>query len=292
MKVEAVNLEGLKALHEAGKLYGAFLTSSDDYHNAPGISSSMISKAIQSLESYKYARENPEPPSQAMEFGSVLHVLVNEPELFTARYAVTDIERRGTKAWDAFVEANPGKTIIKLPDFEKAKAMADKARQHPRASLLDGMKEISFFWKDAQTGLLCKCRPDNLTQKGVIVDYKSCEEAFPERVWSRHLFNYGYHIQAPFYLDGVNQALIQSGQSDRFPKLEAFVHYAQEKSPPFLVKPWLVGDATLELGRRVIRTTLDQILQAEKTNFWPGYPEKIAPIEAPEWAWEQEVANG
>lgn len=293
MKVEKADLAKLKKLHEEGKLFGVFETSAEDYHNAPGLSSTSLKRVLISPATYQYFQKNPEPISEAIEHGRILHTLILEPEKFDSIYAVApeELERRGTNAWKDFVSKNPGKHHIKANEFSNAKQMAEVARNHSRATLLAGLKELSFFWKDPKTGILCKCRPDVLTQKGVIVDYKSTERAYPETEWARSMARYQYHMQSAFYMDGVVHALEQSGIDLGIEPLKAFVFYAQEKSAPFLVKPWLLGQPSMELGRRQYQQAIDKIVECEASGVWPGYPEKIDSIDCPEWCWKEELED-
>lgn len=293
-KIEKAGLEKLKKLHETGTLVGVFETTIEDYHNAPGISSTMLKWADNSPATYRHFVLNPEPPSEAMTFGNILHTLVLEPEKFHDRYFVAPegMDRRGTNAWKELVSQHKGKTVIKFTEFTRAKEMADQARLHPRAALLDGLKELSFFWKDPKTGLLCKCRPDNLTSKGVIVDYKTAEQVYPARVWSRQLASYFYHVQAAFQLDGVVQAMQQIGhQFAEGMKPAKVVHYAQEKEGANLVKPWLVSESTIQLGRRSYLKILSTIKKCEEAQTWPGYPAKIEEVSAPDYLYEGELSD-
>lgn len=293
-KIERASLEKLKKLHETGALVGVFETTIEDYHNAPGVSSTMLKWVDQSPATYRHYILNPEPPSEAMEFGNILHTMVLEPDKFYERYAVAPegMDRRGTNAWKELVSVNHGKTVIKFVEFERAKKMAEVARLHGRSQLLDGLKELSFFWKDPTTGILCKCRPDNLTSKGVIVDYKTAETVFPKREWSRQLGNYGYHIQAAFQLDGVLHAMEQVNHTfAEGMKPGKVVHYAQEKDGANLVKPWLVAEGTIHLGRRKYKELLGIIKSCEESGTWPGYPEKIEEVSAPDYLFEGELTN-
>lgn len=296
MKVVKADLAKLKELHEAGKLCGVFETTSDDYHNAPGVSSTSLDRVLISPATFKHFQENPEPVSEAKDEGRILHTLILEPEKFDTEYAVAppELTRRDarSKEWIRVCEENKGKTVLKHSEVLEAKQMAEVARAHSRAALLNGLKELSFFWKDPTTGILCKCRPDNLTAKGVIVDYKSTQKAFPKEVWAKSMAVYGYHTQGAFYLDGVIHALEQSGTVlEGYPSPIAFVYYAQEKSAPYLVKPWLLGEASIELGRRQYQAALAKVVECEKTGVWPGYPEQLDKVECPEWAWKRELED-
>lgn len=293
LKVDALTLAEAIERHKAGTLVGVFRMTNEDYHNAPGISKSNLDQVEVSPATYRYSILNPEPPTSPMEFGSALHTAILEPEEFDNRYAVTDLDRRGTKAWDAFELANPGKIILKKDGDKGAqvvKEMATVAISHSRSQLLAGFKELAFFWKHPETGILCKVKPDNLTTKGVITDYKSCAwPVYPQRIASSVFFKMRYHVGGAFYLDGVVHALDQSGKRDLLPVMpNHFVLYAQEKTAPYLVKPWDLGESSIALGRRTYEANLRKIKECDDKKAWPGYPEKIEPIEMPDYAWNGE----
>lgn len=291
--VQSATLAELIALHEKGELVGVFEISNDDYHNAPGISKSGLDDVELSPAIFRYNRENPPAATDEMELGSALHTAILEPSEFNKRYAVAPLEvnRRGTKLWEAFEQTHAGKTIIKHETGEKIKAMAVSVWGHSRAKhLISGHKELSFFWKDPDTGLVCKCRVDFLPGKGVAGDYKSTRNAMPKRKWARDVFEYRYHVQGAWYLDGIWHALSQSGV--RLPLVptapDTFVLCAQEKDAPYLIKAWIIGQASIALGRRAYKDNLKTILECERTGVWPGYSEPLETVECPEYAWTNE----
>ena len=293
MDIEKLTLEQALERHKEGTLVGVFLMSNDDYHRSPGISKSTLDKVHVSPATYRHTILNPEPPTSAMEFGSALHTGILEPGEFDKRYAIAgpELDRRGTKAWQAFEAENPGKVLLKDEEGSKIEQMIKVARKHSRATLLDGMKEIAFFCKHPETGLVLKCKVDVLTAKGVITDYKaSAMSVYPERRWASVCYRLRYHVGAAFYLDVVLHALDQSGKNGMFPKIpSAFVLFAQEKDAPFLVKPWAVGEQSILLGRREYEADLKLIKECDEKQAWPGYPEKIEVVELPEYAWKDEL---
>lgn len=292
-KARTATLAELIQLHEKGELVGVFDIPAEVYHAAPGISKSALDDVEESPATFFYKRAHPDEPTDEMEFGNALHTAILEPEHFKARYAVAgpELNRRGTKAWDAFEADNPGKIILKYEAGQKLDAMVAAAHGHSRAGLLTGLKELSFFWKDPETGLLCKCRPDNITDKAAVVDYKSAMAVYPARAWAAAVFRQRYHVQSAFYLDGVANAVAQSGVTLPVPLPDAFVFFAQQKHEPFLVKPWKLGQGSQLLGQRECRKNLATILECEKTQRWPGYPEHIEDVECPEYAWAEELGT-
>lgn len=299
MRIRTATLEELIALHEKGELVGAFNIPGAVYHAAPGLSKSGLDDVSECPALYKFRRQNPEEPSDEMELGSALHTAILEPDKFAAQYAIAgeELDRRGTKAWVAFEEAHPGQIILKFKAGKQIEAMVAAAHSHSRAGMLKGLVEISFFWKDPATGIQCKCRPDILTEKGVITDYKSAVNPWPSRVWSSVILKQRYHVQAAFYLDGVAHAVAQAKVlfpneeiiPSEFPLPDAFAFYAQGKTEPYLVKPWLLGNASILLGRRAYEADLARVSECEKNGTWPGYPEALEEVNCPEYAWAEEI---
>ncbi len=86
-----------------------------------------------------------------------------------------------------------------------SKALLDCA---PAKKLLSaaGKAEQSYFWTDKETGLGCKCRPDYMFDDGsTIVDLKTTTDA-SLKGFSRSVCNFRYHVQAGFYLHGIEQS--------------------------------------------------------------------------------------
>jgi hypothetical protein len=285
-------LADLISLHEKGQLVGVFITSIEDYHASPGISKSGLDDVAICPAVFKYNRANPIEPTDDMEFGNAAHTAILEPKEFQVRYVIcpSEVNRKGTRAWDEIAQAYPGAILLKWDAGERLKGMAQAAHSHSRSSLLKGHTELSFYWKDPETGLQCKCRVDNLPGKGVAVDYKSARDAGNKRKWARSVHEYRYHVQAPFYLDGIWYAMTQSGvELELVPTPpDCFVFFAQEKDEPYLCKPWAIGDSSIALGRRIYQQNLKTIAECERTGVWPGYPENVEMVECPEYAWNQE----
>lgn len=68
-------------------IYTADQLPNEEYHALDAISKSDLDKINRSPAHYKYAKENPTPPTPAMERGTAVHMAVLEPELFARSYA-------------------------------------------------------------------------------------------------------------------------------------------------------------------------------------------------------------
>lgn len=195
--------------------------------------------------------------------------------------------------WADLVEmnraTNDGKTIISAEDFDQISAMRDAVMAHKSAGALlapdRGMAELSAYWRDPETGALCRCRPDFLRKDGLVVDLKTAIDASPDG-FSSAMNAIRYDVQAAFYLDGLREAIAQ-GRED-LPAPKAFVFVAVEKTAPYAVATYLVPAETIEIGRREYRADLNRYAECAASNTWPGYGDAIQPLGLPEWRLRRE----
>ena len=250
-----------------------------EYHASPGVSKSGLDKVDESPADYyaRYIQGIDDPPTAAMILGTRVHLAILEPEQFAESYVVGPNHRRGTKAWDAFETANPGREIIKQEEYDQVRHMRDAVLSHPTASKLlnTGRREHSVFWIDAETNVLCRCRPDNWRHDGIVVDLKTAASA-KEWDFQKDIANRRYHVQSAFYLDGV--------QAVGGPCSGEFVFIVCEKKHPFKVAIYLASPDMVAAGRHQYRENIQLYSECLRANAWPGYPEEVQTINLPRWA--------
>lgn len=260
--------------------------SNEDYHSSDGISKSGLDLIAQSPLHYwsKYLDPKREPrvPTPAMVLGTSIHTAVLEPERFANEYLVAPAVDKRTKdgkaTWEAFVadcEANE-KTPISASDLNVCNSIASVVRSHQTAIELlgSGTAEVSMFWEDEATGVLCKCRPDWLTDSNIVVDLKSTVDASPEG-FMKSAFNYRYWVQAAWYLDGIERA---TGK-----RPEAFVFVAFEKEAPYACGFYYATEEMIDAGRQEYRRLLDNYADCLATKNWRGYSPELQPLAMPAW---------
>lgn len=242
-----------------------------EYNSHEGVRRSDLWKIHESPEKYLWAIEHPEPPTPALIFGAMTHKMLLEPLTFNAEYAIApNVDKRtnaGKDAWRAFTEQNGGKVVISQDDFDQADEMVNVVMSHPIASkLLKGRTEMPLFWTDEDTGELCKCRLDMLTEldgKPVVVDYKTATSAETNRFNSR-LFDLGYHLQAYMYTEAVRKCY----ELDERPR---FLFIVQEKKPPYSVNVIEATEDVLTVGMDVFRELIGILHQCKETGYFYGY---------------------
>lgn len=242
-----------------------------EYRKMDGISRSELWRLRESPEKFKWYQEHPEPPTPALTFGAAVHKILLEPDTFRDEFAVAPkCDRRtkdGREAYNAFLGASVGKSIITLADYEKAQDMANKALKAPSVKkLLAGEHEKPFFWVDDLTVEKCKCRVDcitNIDGQPTIIDYKTAKSAATHS-FNRSIYNYGYHVQAAMYSDGVMAAMELTERPD-------FKFIVQEKYPPYAVNIVTVPPEVMLAGLDKFRELIGIYHQCRETGYWYGY---------------------
>ena len=271
----------LDVLHEK-MCAGAFVPgvydaySNAEYHAADGISKSDLDLIHKSPAHYKAARHEDTP---ALRFGTAFHCAVLENDRFNKTYTIIEGDRRTKAVKDSIKDAEAvGKIILTHDDFNALMGMAQAVFTNPIcAALLRGsLKEHSVF--SELDGVRVKCRPDGWsTEKGVLFDLKSTEDASPEG-FARTVAKYRYHVQDAFYRHVVASAT--GGDADDL----SFIFVAVEKKPPFAVALYQLDELAALQGWVDAREDLRRYKAAKDTGKWGGYSPRIETLSLPRWA--------
>lgn len=189
----------------------------------------------------------------------------------------------GTFFDEVYDDLTQGKRVLKIEDMRVCKIIAARVRKHPTLGHLfkDGLAERSMFWKDPDTGVLCRARPDWLVSD-TIVDVKSTKDASPSG-FQRSIMKYRYHVQAAFYMDGLEQL---TGI-----RPDAFVFAAWEKISPYASGVYYAQQDLVEAGRKEYKRLLVDYARCLESDTWPGYSQEALPIGLPEWYKSDETGS-
>jgi hypothetical protein len=277
---------------------GVYDIPEDVYHADPVPGGSLSSTGARLLiepagpAKFDWARRHNKLPTEAMEFGTAAH-----HQILGTGAEVVPIEAENyqtKKAQQARDEARERGAVPMLPhQLDALGAMAKVLREHPLASALLtgwGRPEQSAFWRDKETGVICRSRydvfPTGKTVLGrvLVPDYKTAKDAGPE-AFAKAVNERGYHQQAPFYLDGLRALGLADEDA-------AFAFVVQEKTPPYLVAVYQLDAAALMIGAYRNRKALRTYAECTASGRWPGYSEDIETVSLPAWvekrAWEDE----
>lgn len=227
---------------------------------------------------FDYARKHPPEPKKQFDFGHAAHKMVlgrgQGIEIIAAKNWQTKAAR---EARDAAHEA--GRVPALKDDFDKAQAMADAVFKHPFAGKLfeNGVPERTLIWRDAETGVMCRTRPDFMPQASIIyADYKTISTADPDRC-RRNCFEYGYPVQAAMRIEALKALKICEQPS--------YVFVFQEKDPPYLITVMQPDADDLAWGHMMARKAIHEYYRCTRSGDWSeGYADDVVHGALPGWA--------
>jgi len=159
-----------------------------------------------------------------------------------------------------------GKSVLTAADVENIKGMAESLARLPlvRAGILNGQIERSIFWKDEETGVWLKARPDAIpTGSGDFCDLKSCQSvAWPDLM--RQITEHRYHQQAACVRTAAVEVL--GIPKERFTFTLVFV----EKENPWCGRTVQLKPDDLDMGEKQNRKAINIFASCLKTGDWPG----------------------
>lgn len=247
------------------------------------VSKSALDQVRRSPAHYRAWLDGQSESTPALEFGTAFHCALLEPQRFAAEYAVQPdfgdcrkTENKNAKA--AWMGAYAGRRLLSDDDSETIAAMVRSVRSHKLAGkmIADGIPELTLSWRDQETGLPCKCRPDYYVKaRRMAVDAKSAEDASPDG-FKKAVAKYAYHLQDALYRDGFSSV----GE-----RVEHFVFVAVEKKAPFAVGIYTLGADAVAQGYSAARSGIERLAECVRADRWPAYDESILTIEdLPPWA--------
>ena len=274
--------------------------SSNDYHAAGGVSSSMLRNMDPPARLPAYLAA-PREVTPEMMLGTLAHHMLLEPDKPLPKIAVQpetypappDCSAVKTKKaspgdplpwhngatyckrWHA--EAREAGLLVLTSDaMESLRGMVSSVSNHPwaRQILVNCDTEVSIFldYEWNSKSVLRKARLDVVPSISVLLDIKTVEDA------SKDAFAWkladGYALQAAYYLDMWNEA-IPHNQRDTF----CFV--VVERKPPYLVACYFMDSDDLNAGRTAYKRNLQTYMECSETKVWPGFSSKCEPITMP-----------
>lgn len=265
-----------------------------EYHAHPALSSSVVADMAlmppaqaqakwlrRRLADEKRAADPAPANATALEFGTVAHTAILEPDAIEREYMVAERPNLRTNAGkEQWAESHAmaralGKVLVSQEDYDTARAMRDALHRLPAASLLrSGHAEVSLFAHDPDLGVDLRSREDWMpTEPGIQLDVKTARSVSPED-FGRDAIRLGYHVKAAHYRR-VRQLL-----SDEPP---TFVWLAIEKEPPYLAADYWVEPgmwpAFESEWRRAVATWKD----CTESGAWPLRAEGEDYIHLPAW---------
>ncbi len=280
---------------------GFYNLSEKVYRAAPGANWSTIKEMQKSAKSYKHVLDHGTEDTEDKKKGRLYHTLLLEPHLLDERWTpkpdtypakgkkkddpptdkawnmnahfcrdwVTDMETKGLEV------VSKGDIVFGKRMVAELHALADARK------ILEGAHgyEVSCFWFDDETGLLCKCKLDIL-KNGQIGDFKKTQKGHGLKdhwlQWCSHIRGWRYHGQAAFYRDGVNA--VYKHNRWKLPERPSFTWLIVEDSPPFDTAIYTIIDCQdaasyryFKWGRELYRWLLSDVKMWTEKGVYPSY---------------------
>jgi hypothetical protein len=244
----------------------------DTYHADVAISKSGLDRINKSVSHYVNGRKWPQD-TKAMRKGRALHTLVIDGkdaylEDFAVAPKLEDMHpsSKNYRYWKEDVVAS-GRDIVSRKEHTNIERASTSVWSHPLMEALrsSGMwgSEVSAFWHDEEHDVPCRVRPDMISSSGIVVDIKSTRDSSPA-AFARSCEQFRYHVQAPWYVNGWNEARRHAWQlgdpeappmasgfmltTDGPPKATGFMLVAVELEPPYACNCYVIEPEDIELG--------------------------------------------
>lgn len=260
------------------------------YFRLKSIDQSQLKQFLKNPADWAYHRLNDDhKPTDAMKFGTAFHAyLLGTSDVVSLPEGESFRSKDNQKWRDEQLEA--GNIIVSYNDMQLLKHMKEGIEQ---TSLMpeypdymeiieQGTKEQCIEWKDRQTGLMLKAKPDLIpVGTDYLVDLKTAQKADAES-FAKEVINYGYHIQTVFYRAAV--AACKPDAFDRGSKAPSTMQFwVFEKSDACDWQPFSISDDNpiTNLAATSIRQALLGIALMVKKAKEEGYAENTPdPVDA------------
>lgn len=260
------------------------------YFRLKSIDQSQLKQFLKNPADWAYHRLNDDhKPTDAMKFGTAFHAYLLGTSDVVSLPEGESFRSKDNQKWRAD-QLEAGNIIVSYNDMQLLKRMKEGIEQ---TSLMpeypdymeiieQGTKEQCIEWKDRQTGLMLKAKPD-LIPAGTdyLVDLKTAQKANAES-FAKEVINYGYHIQTVFYRAAV--AACKPDAFDRGSKAPSTMQFwVFEKSDACDWQPFSISDDNpiTNLAATSIRQALLGIALMVKKAKEEGYAENTPdPVDA------------
>lgn len=216
--------------------------------------------------------------SDAFDFGKAVHALLFDDQDEIAKLVTSpfdDFRKKEAREWRD-EQWSEGRIIITDAVMDSIRGIhAALAREPGVAALLTaGEPEKSMIWRDAETGVWLKSRPDRFPSDRVFADLKTAKSSDP-RLLNTEIVSRGYHMQLGLAAMGL-KALTGEDATDCW---LVFV----EKTAPHAVTTVRLGDELVDYGMRQCRRSIRKFADCLRDGDWPTYCEGPVTLHGPDW---------
>lgn len=226
---------------EAGVYYNM---PSEIYHADPALSSSGLKSLLENPREYwDNSPLNPdrEPmDTVTLKNSRAFHTMLLEPEKFNSEFTIKpNCKTSGVKG------------MVGAGDYQDMLNAARAVKASPLSGLCTGGKpEVSIFWRDAETQIMCRVRFDYL-RPNIGFDYKTTTNVYSKEKLGYAVADYGYDISAAMYMDGLKSTNLYNPETHL-----GFVLLFQTKKRPYTPRALRIEERIMQAGYNEFRRGL------------------------------------
>ncbi|KAK0039499.1 PD-(D/E)XK nuclease-like domain-containing protein [Biomphalaria pfeifferi] len=255
----------------------------DAYHgDRSAVSSTQLKRMLISPAHFLSQLSDPEESTEAMQYGTVLHARLLEPDTFNERfYGMPSLDKRTKEGKAEFERHNAlarGRVVFPVNWMRGIERIVDNAMLHRqvRSILSAGEAELAFAWIDRETGIKLKIKVDWMSNPTLLADVKSALDVTRDG-FSKACARLGYALSAHMYCDGVFQC---TGEDP------SWWFIACEKDAPNTVAAYHASEGFMRRGQEMYRRALRRLAECRERGAFPmlqgaGEGEEI---DLPRWA--------
>lgn len=223
---------------------------------------------------------NPQKATVDMEFGSLAHTRLLQPEKLNTLLMVD--ANRGTKGFTDKIKKHPEWTPVTEIEWWQLNAWNNGywENEYHDEFQKDPKIEHCVVWTDPDTGLKCKCKIDLFTDD-FLLDLKTTKDDSEHAYWLSFA-KYRTHCQFAMYKDALYEL---DGKERRC------VVGRLEKTKPYDTMFSLLRSEVVWAGRRRYKKLLRDLATCLEKDEWPGKGRNTIHLDQfPEWQIDRDMA--
>lgn len=252
----------------------------DEYHaDKAALSCSMLKPLLLSGAHFQLALTEDHCPTDAMELGTLVHLLALQPGRFNDEYVVypgiSDLRDKDYKEY----KAKHTRNVIDYRELKLATTIVEQLRNRTYKGRAIGqfidesITEATIYVTEPNTGLRLRIRMD-IYHPDITFDIKTTRHPKVNE-FNRDAISMHYDMQAFMYR--FCRALYEGDE-----KGKPFVFLATETNAPFAVHVVTAGSSFIENGYKKMKHCLVLYKACNQTSYWPNTSED-ATIEIEPW---------
>lgn len=254
-----------------------------DICDGPSISSSGLRKIIHKSEAHYWCdsplnphRIGTDDDKEAFVLGRAVHHLILGEPYFTKLFVEQPDEYDSGKGWKAWhngadkckrwkaEQGRQGLTILTHQQIDNIRGMALALGQNPlvRAGILNGKIERSMFWKNKESGIWLKARPDAIPNDSLdFADLKiTTSTRFEDLVAT--IGKFSYYQQGALIGEACRRVMGK--------EMASFSLVFVEHKPPYTTRVVQIDPEDLKRGADLNKQAIARFWRCLKNGEWPG----------------------